>query len=98
MSGGLEELLADDVRRINRFVTASAQFIADETFKHLAHAAAIWMPEDEPRSSLLFNGEEVEFAAKFPVVALLGFLNALEMLVQFGLGGKRRAVDALQHG
>ena len=54
------------------------------------------MPEHHARAFLL-EVEEVELAAEPAVVALLGFLDLLEVSVELFLLRKRRAVDARQH-
>ena len=53
------------------------------------------MPEDEPRR-LVLHVEKVELLAELAVVALLGFLDALDVRVELLLVGPCGAVDALQ--
>src|SRR5207244_2983226 len=43
------------------------------------------------------EGEQPELASELAVVARLGLLDALEMLLQVGLGEEARAVDAREH-
>ena len=54
------------------------------------------MPEHQARA-LLLDVEQVELAADAPVIALLGLLEALQVLIQLLAVGPRGAVDPLQH-
>jgi hypothetical protein len=53
------------------------------------------VPEHHARRHFV-DVEQVEFLAQLAVVALLGFLDALDVLVELLLVGPGRAVDALQ--
>ena len=55
------------------------------------------MPEHEAGADHFGDAEEVELLAEAAVVALLGFLDALEIRLEFLLVGERGAVDALEH-
>src|SRR6185295_3957658 len=59
------------------------------------HEAALRMPEDEAGSGVVADREEIELAAQLPVVAALGFLEAMEVLVELFLREEGVAVDAL---
>jgi hypothetical protein len=50
-----------------------------------------------PAADLVGEAEQVELDAELAVVALLGLLEAVEVLGERLLGVPRRAVDALQH-
>ena len=54
------------------------------------------MPEDQARSGELLNREQVELLAQHAVVALLGFLEPVQVLIEVLLAEERGAVDALQ--
>ena len=54
------------------------------------------MPEHHAGTFLL-EVKQIEFAAELAVVALFGFLDLLQIGVEFFLFSKRRAVDARQH-
>ena len=58
--------------------------------------AALGMEENQPRPGQFLNAEQVELLAQLAMVALLGFFELGQVLVQFLLGEERRAVDALQ--
>src|SRR4029077_4164171 len=62
----------------------------------LEDGPALRVPEHHARAFFL-EVEEVELAAELAVVALLRFLDLLEISVEFFLLGERRAVDAGQH-
>ena len=59
---------------------------------------AFGLPDDEAGADFVVDGEEVELAAQRAVVAAFGFGQPLQVGVQFGLGLKGGAVDALEHG
>jgi len=55
------------------------------------------MPQNQSRSDVLLNREEVELLAQDPMVALLRFLEPPHVCVEVVLAEPRGAVDALQH-
>ena len=59
-------------------------------------SAALGMEEDQPRPGEFLDAEQIQFLAQLAVVALLGFFELGQVLVQILLGEERRAVDALQ--
>ncbi len=59
-------------------------------------SAALGMPEDQPRPGQLLNGEQVELLAQHAMVALLGFLDFVQVVVEVLLAEERGAVDALE--
>ena len=54
------------------------------------------MPENQTRPSELLDGEKIELLSENAVVALLGFLDAVEIVVKILLRVERGPVDALQ--
>ena len=58
--------------------------------------AALGVKEDQPRTGQFLDAEQIELLAQLAMVALLGFLQLGEILVEILLAEKRRAVDALQ--
>ena len=95
MAGGLPQRLVEDLRRVDLAVVAgqAAAHIGDQ---RLEDGPALRVPEHHARAFLL-EVEQVELAAELAVVALLGFLDLLEISVELFLLGERRAVDARQH-
>src|SRR5260370_15364798 len=54
------------------------------------------MEEDQARAGQLLDAEQVQLLAQLAMVALLGFLQALQVFVQLLLGKEGGAVNALQ--
>jgi hypothetical protein len=55
------------------------------------------MPEDEATAGVVLDRVEIEVLAELAVIALGGFFEKRQIVVEFLLRAKRRAVDALQH-
>ncbi len=53
------------------------------------------MEEDQAGPGQLLNAEKIQLFAQLAMVALLGFFELVEVLVQIFLAEERRAVDAL---
>ena len=95
VAGGLPQHLVEDLRRVDLAVVAgqAAAHIGDQ---RLEDRPALRVPEHHAGTFLL-EVEQVELAAELAVVALLGFLDLLQVGVEVFLLGERRAVDARQH-
>ena len=95
MAGRFPQHLVEDLRRVDLAVVAgqAAAHIGDQ---RLEDGPALRVPEHHAGAFLL-EVEQVELAAEPAVVALLGFLDLLEVSVELFLLGERRAVDARQH-
>ena len=95
VAGGLPQRLVEDLRRVDLAVVAgqAAAHIGDQ---RLEDGPALGVPEHHAGTFLL-EVEQVELAAELAMVALLGFLDLLEVGVEVFLLGERRAVDARQH-
>ena len=101
---GVETLVAADppqvathhVRRVDEQIAAAQALLFHPVFHHLAHHGALGMPEDEAGSGEFLDAEEVELLAQQAVVALGGFFEAREVLVEILLRKEGGAVDALQ--
>ena len=63
----------------------------------LPNRPALVVPKDQARR-VLVDMEQVQLAAELAVVALLGFFDHAQMVLQVFLGGPGRAVNTLQHG
>ena len=96
VAAGFPEVQTHDVRRVNKVVAALQQFFAQPVFDNLSNQAALGMPENQAGTGFFLNAEEVEFDAELAVVAALGFLDAVQMLVQLFLGEERHRVNALK--
>ena len=92
---GLPQHLVEDLRRVDLVVVAgeAAAHIADQ---RLEQAPALGVPEHHARTFFL-EVEQVEFTAELAVVALLGFLDLMQVGVEVFLLGPGGAVDAGQH-
>ena len=75
MARGFPQRLVEDLRRVDLAVFAGepAAHISDQ---RLENGPALGVPEHHAGPFLL-EVEQVELAAEFPVVALLGFLDLL---------------------
>ena len=58
--------------------------------------APLRVPEREAGADQLVEREEIQLAPQRPVIALLRFFEAMQVLVELRLRGERRAVDALE--
>ena len=97
VSAGLPELAASDMRRVQQVVAVRQVLLAPESLDDVADVGSLRVPEHEAGADHFGDAEEVEFLAEAAVVALLGFLDALEIRLEFLLVGERGAVDALEH-
>ena len=95
MPRGLPQRLVEQLRRVHLVVVAfeAPAHVGDDRLEQLP---ALGVPEHDARAFLL-EVEEVELAAELAVVALLGFLELLQVRVELLLLGERRAVDAGEH-
>ena len=96
VAGGLPEIHARNVRRVDELVAAAETLVAHPVFHDLADDGALGMPEDEAGAGELLNAEEVELFAEDAMVAARGFFKAGEVLVEIFLREERGAVDALE--
>ena len=90
--------LAADVRGIDQFVAAREVLLLPEVLDDRAQPRALRVPENQPRSHLLLNREQVQLAPDPAMVAPLDFRQPFQVGGQLLLAVPRRAVDALQHG
>ena len=95
MTRGFPQTLVEDLRCVDLAVIAgqAAAHIGDQL---LEDGPALGVPEHDAGAFLL-EVKQVELAAEPAVVALLGFLDLLQVGVELFLLGERRAVDARQH-
>ena len=95
MARGLPQRLVEDLRRVDLAVIAgqAAAHIGDQ---RLEDGPALGVPEHHAGAFFL-EVKQIELAAELAVVALLGFLDLLQIEVEVFLLRERRAVDARQH-
>ncbi len=95
MARGFPQRLVEDLRRVDLAVIAgqAAAHIGDHGLKN---RPALGVPEHHAGTFLL-EVKQVEFASQFAMVALLGFLDLLQIRIEVFLLRKCRAVDPRQH-
>ena len=96
VAGRLPQLLAHQARRADLVEAAAAPHLARPLLERSPDGHAARMEERGGRR-LGVEGEQVELAAELAVVALLGLLEAPQVLVQLVGRVPGRAVDALEH-
>ena len=96
VAGGLPEIAAHDVRRVNKRVAALQISVAHPVFELLADDAALGMEEDQPGAGEFLNAEKIELLAELAVVALLRLFELVEVLVKVFFREPGSAVDALE--
>ena len=67
--------------------------LAQETLEHIAHHGTAGQPQGQTQTYAGREGEQLHFLAELAVVALLGFLEHLQVLVEHALLGEGHAVD-----
>ncbi len=75
VAGGLPQVEARHVRRVDQRIAALQVLVAHPVFELLADDAALGMEEDQARAGQFLNAEQVEFLAQLAVVALLGLFE-----------------------
>ena len=83
--------------RVHELVAGRLVALARVVLHDLADEAALRVQDREPGPDLLREREEVELEAELAVVALLGLLEAVQVVVERRLRLPRGAVDALEH-
>jgi hypothetical protein len=96
VAGGFVEAESADVRGEDLLIPLAAEVFADEVLQLLADDRALGLPEDQALADLIVDGEEAELRADDAMVALFGFLDLLEVLVELLLVEEGGAVDALE--
>ena len=96
MAAGLVQLEPADVRREDLLVSLPPQVLADEVLQLDADFRALGLPEHQALADFVVDGEQPKLRAEHAVVALLGFFELLQVLVELLLVEERGAVDALE--
>ena len=92
-----EQVFLRQVRRADAEITGLFLHLLGEFFQLLDHHAAVWQPERQARTDLVIEDEDLQFLAQFAMVALLGFFELPEIILQLLRVLPGRAVDALEH-
>ena len=96
VAAGFPKIELHDVRGVDQVVAAFQEFIAQPVFDDFADEAALGVPENQAGAGFLLNAEKVQLNAKFAVIAALGFLEAVQIFVEFLLGEKCGGINALE--
>lgn len=96
VAAALPQLVAEHDGRTHFAVAAALELLADQLGELVVDDHAAGMPEREP-GPLGLQREEIHLAPDAPVIALLGLLQAMEVLLEVLGGEERGAADAL-HG
>ena len=98
MAAGFVQFQIADVGRDHRVVPALELLLLHEVRQFLAQNCPVGQPQRQALTHHRIDGKEFQFTAQLAVVAALGFLQQVQVLVQFLLGGKRYAIYALEDG
>ena len=96
VTGGDPERGVHQLRRVDLDIAGGGLAAADVVFEQLEQGPALGVPEHRARR-LLLEVEQIHLAAELAMVALLGFLELLEVGVELLLFGEGGAVDAREH-
>ena len=94
---GLPHVRVVDVRGDDLLVAALVEVAAQPLLHGADDARALRQIERQAHARHGIHHVDAQFAAELAVVALLGFLQVVQMLVELLLLEERGAVDALQH-
>src|SRR5690242_11006950 len=95
MRADVERFLRD-LWRGDALVALAALLVDRKKFQLLPYDHALRHPERQTRSDVRREGEELEVLADATVIALLLFLDALQISIELLLVAPCRAVDALE--
>src|SRR2546430_2520475 len=84
------------MRRVDEGITPGQGLGSHPVLEQLADGAALWIEENQAVACQLLDAEQVELLAELAMVALLGLLQALQILIQLLFRKERGTVDALQ--
>ncbi len=86
-----------ELRRLDFDIAAGLELAPQVTLERAPERPPLGMPVDHAGRVFLLV-EQVHLAAELAMVALLGFLDAVQILLQLLVGEEDRAVDALELG
>ena len=87
----------DELRRLHLDIAAGLELAPEVALERAPERPALGMPEHHAGRVFLLM-EEAHLAADPAMVALLGFLDAVQVVLEVLVGEEDRAVDALQLG
>ena len=93
-----KEILFGEVRRAHALIACGQLRLLRQPLQLLDHDRAVGQPQRQPRPHVIVKNKDLQLAPQLAVVALLGFLQLVQVLVQLLLVAPGRAIDALEHG
>jgi hypothetical protein len=75
MPAGFPDIEVSNMRGIEQIVTILEMFVFPKIFDDLANQGSLGMPENQSRTSLFMETEQVQLLAYFAVVTLFGFFQ-----------------------
>ena len=97
VAGMQKEIFLRHHRRSDTQVACLFLHLLSELFELLDHHAAVRQPEGQAGTDLVVEHVDLKIAAQLAVVALLGFFQLMEVVLQLLGIFPGRAVDALEH-
>ena len=97
MAAGLPHVGVVHVRGDDLFVAAVVQIAAQPFLHGTDNARALGQVHGQAHARQGIHGVDAQLATQFAMVALLGFLQVMQMLFKLGLLEERGAVDAREH-
>ena len=91
------QLAVDELRRLHLDIAAGLELAPQIALERAPERPALGMPEHHAGRFFLLV-EEAHLAADLAMVALLGFLEAVQVVLEVLVGEEDRAVDALELG
>ncbi|OPZ70559.1 MAG: hypothetical protein BWY83_01583 [bacterium ADurb.Bin478] len=86
------------MRRIDELIARFQVLLLPKLFDLVADKGALGVPENQTCTDLFVDAVEIELFAQATMVALFGFFQAQQIVIQLCLFAERNAIDALQHG
>ena len=96
VAGFFPQTFVDDLRAFDFLVAIVLVDLAHVLLHALPQRPALGVPEHQARR-MLVDMEQIQLTAEFAVVALFGFFQHGEVLLQVFFGSPSRTVNALQH-
>ena len=97
MSGCLPEILAGDMRRVEKLISMLIMLVFPVIFDQAAKLGSFGLPEDQARPDMIFRGEKLKLFAKAAVISFLGFFQRIQILFEGFLIKKGGTINTLQH-
>ena len=96
VTGALPQAAVEHDGGLDFFVASLAVDLTPVVLQQVAQNHSLGVEEGEA-GALVLHVEQIQLAAQLAVVALLGFLDAVQMLLQLFLGGEGGGIDTAQH-